>query len=308
MMDHSRDEQEAQTPFPEALRAATQEASSWDELLQQHLSVPAASARDSSPLHPHRTELLFRLLGHDLCRQLAIYRLPEGFRLSVIIPVFDEAKTVESVIERVRDTGLPLEFILVDDGSSDGTRDVLAGYKDQPSFKVIFHEVNRGKGAAIKSGLEVAEGDVIVIQDADMEYDPQDFRRLLQPIIENQADVVYGSRFSHHDRPVSPIWHQGGNQFITFFSTLASGYRFTDVETCYKMFRRDMVANLVPDLREKRFGIEIELTFKLLKQPGVRFYERPIRYARRSYAEGKKIGWRDGVAAMWCIFRYALFG
>jgi glycosyltransferase involved in cell wall biosynthesis len=221
--------------------------------------------------------------------------------------VYNEAQTIEQVIARVRATELPLEIILVDDGSTDGTRDVLERVAHDQDCRVILHDVNQGKGAAVKSGLAAAQGNVVVIQDADMEYDPRDLRLLLQPIVENEADVVYGSRFIHNDRPVSPLWHQGANQLITFCAQLVSGYRFTDVETCYKMFRRELLQDIVPTLREKRFGIEIELTFKLVRQPGVRFFERPIRYARRSYAEGKKIGWRDGCAALWCILRYGFF-
>lgn len=259
-------------------------------------------------MDPRRTELLHSLLGADVCRQLAIYRLPENFRLSVIIPVYNEADTVEQVINQVRSTGLPVELVLVDDGSTDGTRDVLHQFEQAPDCQVIYHEKNQGKGAALKSGLGAATGDVMVIQDADMEYDPRDFRHLLQPLLEDQADVVYGSRFIHNDRPVSPLWHQGANQLITFFAMLATGYKFTDVETCYKLFRRDVIEDIIPTLREKRFGIEIELTMKLAKKRGIRFYERPIQYERRSYAEGKKIGWRDGFAALWCIFRYKVFG
>jgi glycosyltransferase involved in cell wall biosynthesis len=254
-----------------------------------------------------RVELLLFLLGEDVCRRMGIYRIPERFFLSVIIPVYNEAETISEVVARVRDTGLPVEMVLVDDGSTDGSGEVLRQLAAQPDCRVIFHERNQGKGAAVKAGLAAARGDVIVIQDADREYDPRDFRFLLQPILEDEADVVYGSRFIHHDRPVSPLWHRGANQLITFFATLVSGYRFTDVETCYKMFRRAAVTELIPTLREKRFGIEIELTLKLARQRGVRFFERPIRYARRSYAEGKKIGWRDGVAALWCIARYGLF-
>jgi glycosyltransferase involved in cell wall biosynthesis len=254
-----------------------------------------------------RTELLHGLLGQNLCRRLGIQRLPEGFVLSVIIPVYNEVKTLESVIQRVRGTGLPLEIVLIDDGSTDGTRDLLAQMEHDSDCRVIFHERNQGKGAALKTGLAAATGTVMVIQDADMEYDPLDYHALLQPILEDRADVVYGSRFSSTVRQVPPLWHQAANQLITSLTVLASGYRFTDVETCYKMFRRSAIQEIIPTLREKRFGIEIELTFKLLRQENIRIFERPIRYERRSYAEGKKIGWRDGVAALWCIFRYSLF-
>ena len=272
----------------------------WRQVLEQLLRKDGAVTRSE------RVELLRRILGDDVCRQLGVYHLPDGFLLSVVIPVFNEAQTIEQVMARVRATELPLEMILVDDGSTDGTRDVLQRVAHAEDCRVILHDVNQGKGAAVRTGLAAARGDVVVIQDADMEYDPRDLRLLLQPIVENEANVVYGSRFIHNDRSVSPLWHQGANQLITFCAVLVSGYRFTDVETCYKMFRRELLDRIAPPLREKRFGIEIELTFKLVRQPGVRFFERPIRYARRSYAEGKKIGWRDGFAALWCILRYGL--
>lgn len=269
--------------------------------------LDAWSPEEPGALDPSRVQLLQRLLGEDVCRQLGIFVLPSGFCLSVVIPIFNEARTVEQVIQCVRRTGLPMELVLVDDGSTDGTREVLRQYEQAADCRVIYHATNQGKGAALKSGLEAARGDVVVVQDADMEYDPRDFRLLLQPLLEDTADVVYGSRFIHNDRPVSPLWHQGANQLITFCAMLAAGYKFTDVETCYKMFRREWIQDIIPTLREKRFGIEIELTLKLARKRGIRFYERPIRYARRSYAEGKKIGWRDGLAALWCILRYSLW-
>jgi glycosyltransferase involved in cell wall biosynthesis len=261
---------------------------------------------DNDDLTPaRRVACLEKLLGSDVCRRLGIYPIGDDFVLSVVIPVYNEATTIKDIVAQVQSTRLPLEIILVDDGSSDGSREVLEQLRNDEDCRVIFHEKNQGKGAALKTGFAAATGDVIVIQDADREYDPQDFRFLLQPILEGHADVVYGSRYSGPDGAVSPMWHRAANQFITFCSVLASGYKFTDVETCYKMFRREMMKDVIPTLREKRFGIEIELTFKLLKT-GARFYERPIRYHRRSYAEGKKIGWRDGIAALWCIFRYSL--
>jgi len=251
-----------------------------------------------------RVELLERLIGQDVCWRLGIYHLPADFLLSVVIPVYNEARTVEKVIERVRATQLPLEIILVDDGSTDGTRDVLEAIRSAEDLKIVFHERNQGKGAALRTGFLEATGDVVVIQDADMEYDPQDFRFLLQPILSNVADVVYGSRFSGPDRAVSPLWHLTANKVITALFNLFHGHRFTDVETCYKLFRRELIQRIAPTLREKRFGIELELTAKLLQGPEVRFFERPISYSRRSYAEGKKIGWRDGLWALWCIIRY----
>lgn len=256
-----------------------------------------------------RVELLERFLGSELCRKLGIFRIPEGFKLSVVVPVYNEIKTIERVIERVRATKLPIEMVIVDDGSRDGTRDLLARLRDSDDpadadLNIIFHERNQGKGAALKTGFAACTGDVVIVQDADMEYDPQDFHALLQPIVEGDADVVYGSRFSHIDGPVRSYWHEWGNRVITRLTNWKSGRNMTDVETCYKLFRRELIQQIVPDLRERGFGIELEMTFKLSRLPGVRFYERPISYAGRSYAEGKKIGWRDGLWAMWCILRY----
>ena len=256
-----------------------------------------------------RVALVERLFGAEMCRRLGIYRIPAGVKLSVVIPVYNEVRTLEQVIERVRATGLPLEIVIVDDGSSDGTRDILAEWRDSHDerhrdLKIIFHERNQGKGGAVKTGFLQCTGDVVVIQDADLEYDPQDFRSLLQPIVEGQADVVYGSRFSHIDGPVHQYWHRWGNQLITRLSNWKSGRTLTDVETCYKMIRRELIQQIAPSLRERGFGIELELTFKLARTKGVRFYERPIHYAGRSYAEGKKITWRDGLWALWCILRY----
>ncbi|HUG66354.1 MAG TPA: glycosyltransferase family 2 protein [Pirellulaceae bacterium] len=251
-----------------------------------------------------RVELLERLIGRDACRQLGIYALPADFMLSVVIPIYNEAKTLEKVIARVRETHLPLEIICVDDGSQDGTRDVLERLASEQDIKAVFHEKNQGKGAALRTGFIEATGDVVVVQDADMEYDPQDLRLLLQPILDDCADVVYGSRFSGPDRAVSPLWHLAANKLITNLFNVFHGHRFTDVETCYKLFRRELIQQIAPKLRENRFGIELEMTARLLKNRDIRFHERPIRYARRSYAEGKKIGWRDGLWALWCIVRY----
>jgi glycosyltransferase involved in cell wall biosynthesis len=258
--------------------------------LQSHTVHPPGSAE--------------RLLGEDTCRRLGIFQLPEGFVLSIVMPCFNEAKTVLQVIERLRDTSLPCEIVIVDDGSTDGTREILAGISKQAGIRVILHERNMGKGAALKTGFLHATGDVVVVQDADLEYDPRDLRYLLQPIVEGHADVVFGSRFSGPDRHVAPLWHLAANQLITTLFSLRHGRKFTDVETCYKMFRRPLIQQVAPELQERRFGIELEISARLLRIPGVRFVERPISYIRRTFAEGKKIGWRDGIAALWCICRY----
>lgn len=253
-------------------------------------------------------ETVRRVLGDELARKLGVYRLPTGFRLSVVIPVFNEIKTLPGVIERLRATQLPLEMVIVDDGSRDGSREYLADLQRDPlagaNIKVLFHDRNQGKGGALKTGFLHCSGDVVVIQDADLEYDPSDFWQLLQPIVEGLADVVYGSRFSHIDGPVHHFWHRWGNQCITRLSNYKSGLALTDVETCYKVVRRELIANVAANLRERGFGVELEITHKLARMQGVRFYERPISYVGRSWSEGKKIGVKDGIWALWCILRY----
>ncbi len=248
--------------------------------------------------------LLQQMFGDDACRRLGFCRYPAGFLLSIVIPVYNEATTIEKVIDRVRAVELPCEMIIVDDGSTDGTRDVLDGLRSEKDLTIVLHDQNQGKGAAVRTGFANVRGDIVAIQDADMEYDPRDLRLLIQPIVDDQADVVYGSRFSSGSQPESPRWHQAGNQLITRLSNWKTGLNFSDVETCYKVFRRELVDRLTPGLRETRFGIEIELTAKLAKMDGVRFYERPISYAKRTYAEGKKIGLRDAFRAAWCIMKY----
>lgn len=246
---------------------------------------------------------LDQVLTDDVCRRLGIFAIPPEFRLSVIIPVFNEVHTVIDVVERVRQTGLPLEIILVDDGSQDGTREKLSQLPETNDLRVIFHPENRGKGAALRTGFAQASGTAVVVQDADLEYDPDDFRLLIQPIIEDKADVVYGTRYGHHDRPVPPLWHVMVNRFITRLANLRTGLYLSDVETCYKVVKRELIQEIAPTLRENRFGIEIELTIKLARKRA-RFYERHIRYDRRGFDEGKKIGWRDGVRALFCMIRY----
>jgi glycosyltransferase involved in cell wall biosynthesis len=256
-----------------------------------------------------RVEILQRLFGPELCRKLGIYRLPDGFRLSVVIPVYNEIRTLAKVIERVRATGLPLEIVIVDDGSRDGSREYLTELRDSEGdqnrdLKIILHERNQGKGGALKTGFLECTGDAVIIQDADLEYDPQDYHALLQPLVEGQADVVFGSRFSHIDGAVHHYWHRWGNQLITKLSNWRTGRAWTDVETCYKLIRRDLLQRIAPTLQERGFGIELELAARLARQSGVRFFERPVSYVGRSWADGKKIGVKDGIWAMWCILRY----
>lgn len=242
-------------------------------------------------------------LGDEACVRMAIYSLPNEFRLSVIVPIFNECNTLATVVDKLRGTGLPLQCILVDDGSTDGTGELVETYRGEPDIIVIRHAANQGKGVAIRSGIAVATGTVIVIQDADAEYDPADFRCLLQPIVLGDADVVLGTRFSPGNRQPSPWWHRAINHLITAFAGAAIGVSMSDIETCYKMAARQHFEAIVGDLRERRFGIEIELMARWARR-GLRFTERPIRYNHRHFAAGKKIGWQDGISALRCIVQY----
>jgi glycosyltransferase involved in cell wall biosynthesis len=260
------------------------------------------------PLHDWSDEFYQKTcarLGSSVCRQLAIYPLPDGFCLTVIVPIFNECKTIAVVVKRLRRTGLPLQIVLVNDGSNDGTADAVDRFASDDDVEVLHHAFNQGKGAAIRTGALVATGSVIVIQDADREYDPSDFRLLLQPILAGEADVAYGTRYGHCDRALSPWWHETVNNTLTLLASVAIGVRLSDVETCYKMARRESFQQILDDLKENRFGIEIELTARWARA-GLQFTERPIRYHHRWYDEGKKIGWRDGVSALWCIFKYGV--
>ena len=268
------------------------------------LKLRRAGAQTGEAGSKERMESLQSTLGPSVCRQLAIYPIPDSFLLSAIVPIYNEANTLQQVVDKIRETGIPTEIILIDDGSDDGTSAVLDRLRDDPDIKIASHVVNQGKGAALRTGFTVATGDVVVVQDADLEYDPDDYKRLLQPILEGRADVVYGSRFSGPDRRVSRFWHEIGNRLITYLSNLSTNLMLSDVETCYKMFRRQMIETVGPTLNERGFGIELEMTAKLARLKGIRFHELPIRYRGRSYAEGKKINWRDGFRALWCIMRY----
>ena len=220
-------------------------------------------------------------------------------RLSIIIPVYNEKATVLELLGRVESLPVDKEIILVDDGSTDGTRDILSGLAPGRAA-VILHPANRGKGSAIRSGLAKASGDVIAIQDADLEYDPRDLLKLLVPITEGRATVVYGSRFTG-ERKNMFFWHWVGNRFLTFITDVLFDTTLSDMETCYKMFRSEVIKGI--PLRSSRFEIEVEITAKVLKR-GHRIYEVPISYAGREFHEGKKITWRDGFVALWNLFRY----
>ncbi len=230
---------------------------------------------------------------------------PEFTTLSIVIPVYNEAGTWRRLLERVEAVEIPLarQLVIVDDGSTDGTRDQLRRLQaDRADVTVVFHDQNRGKGAALRTGFEHVRGELVIVQDADLEYDPRDYARLLAPVLAGEADVVYGSRFARPSRR-QRSWHAVGNKLLTLLSNLATGMRLTDMETCYKLLTADIVRRVT--VEQNRFGFEPEITAKIAAL-GVRLREVPIRYAGRTYAEGKKIGWRDGVQAIYCIAKYAL--
>lgn len=229
-------------------------------------------------------------------------------KLTVIIPVFNEKMTIEAVLQRVEAVPLQMkrEIVLVDDCSTDGTREVVQRLKQGrgESLVCLFHDRNRGKGAAIRSGFAIASGDILLIQDADLEYDPVEYHKLLAPILAGKADVVYGSRFvGSQPHRVLLFWHSIGNRFLTLLSNMLTNLNLTDMETCYKVFRKEIVAGLT--LRENRFGFEPEITAKIAKLD-CRIYEVGVSYSGRTYAEGKKINWKDGLWAIWCILKYNL--
>lgn len=232
--------------------------------------------------------------------------------LSIIIPVYNEEKYIVAVLERVKQVVLPggvmKQVIVVNDCSTDRTEENLFAYRSQDdaiSFNYFKHQLNQGKGAAIHTGIEKATGDFLIIQDSDLEYDPDDYNSLLKPMLDGMADVVYGSRFIG-DKPhrVLFFWHYMGNRFLTLLSNAFTNLNLTDMETCYKLFRRDIIQNV--RLREKRFGFEPEVTAKIAKLRGIRIFEVGVSYYGRTYEEGKKINWRDGFRAIYCILRYNL--
>ncbi|MGF1488314.1 MAG: glycosyltransferase family 2 protein [Prochloraceae cyanobacterium] len=226
-------------------------------------------------------------------------------KLSVVIPCYNELGTIGQVIEAVKASPVEnCEIIIVDDGSTDGTRELLKSKIENRVDRVIYHHKNQGKGAALRSGFTAATGDIVIVQDADLEYDPQEYPRVINPIINNKADVVYGSRFLGSDpHRVLYYWHSVGNGFLTTLSNMMTNINLTDMETCYKAFRREIIQGI--EIEEKRFGFEPEITAKVAKL-GCRIYEVGISYYGRTYKEGKKIGWKDGFQAIFCILKYNL--
>ncbi len=227
-------------------------------------------------------------------------------KLSVIIPCYNEERTIRAIVDAVHASAYaPKEIIIVDDCSSDNTRSILESEIASRVDLVIYHPVNQGKGAALRSGIQAATGDIVVIQDADLEYDPNDYSRLLDPILQGKADVVYGSRFmGGQAHRVLQFWHRLGNALLTFVSNMFTNLDLTDMETCYKVFRREIIQGIV--IEENRFVFEPEITAKIART-GCRVYEVGISYHGRTYEDGKKIGWRDGFRALYCIVKYNVF-
>ncbi len=234
-------------------------------------------------------------------------------KLSIIIPAYNEERTIRTILDKVFEVPLPgdmqREVIVVNDCSSDQTLQALEKFEaENPGLdlRIFSHECNKGKGAALHTGIKEAVGDFVIVQDADLEYDPREFSLLLRPILEGHADVVYGSRFmGGSPHRILFFWHSIGNKFLTFISNAFTNLNLTDMETCYKLFRREIIQNL--ELKEQRFGFEPEVTAKVARVPGVRIYEVGISYYGRTYEEGKKINWKDGLRAIYCILKYNLF-
>ena len=267
-------------------------------------ACPRCGSPVSGPADPTPDQVR-KWLGEATCRRLGLYPVPADLRLSVVIPVYNEKDTVKEIVRRVRAVPIPKEIIVVDDGSTDGTRELLAEMEGRQDLRVYSHERNRGKGAALRTGFGHVRGEIVIVQDADLEYDPVQYPQLIQPIVEGVADVVYGSRFvADGPHRVLYYWHSVANRFLTALSNMFTDLNLTDVETCYKVFRREVVDDILPTLKQDRFGIEVEMTAKVARRK-YRIYEQGISYFGRTYQEGKKIGLRDAFQALWCVLRYS---
>lgn len=245
------------------------------------------------------------LFGDAACRRMGVFQIPDGFKLSVVIPVYNEERWVREIVRRVREVEIPKEVILINDCSTDGTKKILDEEISKfPDCRIIHHEKNQGKGAGLRTGFKHATGDIVIVQDADLEYNPAEYPQLIQPILEGKADVVFGSRFIGENHRVLYFWHSVGNHVLTLLSNFFTDLNLTDMETCYKVFRREVIQSI--NIKSDRFGFEPEVTAKIAKKrnPSWRIFEVPISYSGRTYEEGKKIGMKDGFNALYCIVRY----
>jgi glycosyltransferase involved in cell wall biosynthesis len=269
-----------------------------EEQIDQLMETLAASPNG-------RVQLLQRLLGEGACRQLGVYPIPAGFKLSVAMPVYNEKQWIREILRRIQSVPIPKEIIIVDDCSTDGTRDILRELESD-EIRVFYQPDNQGKGAALRECFRHCTGSVVIVQDADLEYDPAEYPRLIQPILDNRADVVIGSRFIGDSHRVLYYWHYVANKALTMLSNMFTNLNLTDMETCYKVFRREVLEGV--RLKSNRFGFEPEITAKIARKrnPSWRIYEIPISYSGRTYEEGKKIGLKDAFNALYCIIRFWL--
>jgi glycosyltransferase involved in cell wall biosynthesis len=286
----------------EGLTPRAQIAVSADLYLRGVLSLEEAAALAQRPIPVFERELADTFCAEPVCAGAPRAAVP--LTLSVVIPVYNERRTFLQLLDAVRAVPIHKEVLIVDDCSTDGTTELLREQVDGviPGVRVVYQSHNQGKGAALRRGFEEARGDIVLVQDADLEYDPREYPQLIQPILAGKADVVYGTRFQGGAHRVLYFWHSVGNRFLTTLSNMFTDLNLTDMETCYKIFRREVIQGI--PLRQNRFGFEPEVTAKIARR-GWRIFEVPISYNGRSYAEGKKIGWKDGVQAIWCILRYA---